>query len=154
MSDGLTDTRGGNEPRKFKIGEAVEVIHNTSGHDLEIGEEYDIDGYWDEGYYVSGWFVPEGDLERAKTTRQKSYWEDMRGKTVKSDGGPSSYYDFPEGFNTLNDLIEYKEMSFAQGNILKAAYRLGRKDGITLEYDLKKIKYYADRMLNQLREKT
>lgn len=68
----------------------------------------------------------------------------------KSDGGPSSYYDFPEGCTTLNDLIEYKNMSFAQGNIFKAAYRLGNKEDITLEYDLHKIKYYADRLLNQL----
>lgn len=70
--------------------------------------------------------------------------------TLKSDGGPSEYYDFPEGSSTLNDLIEFKCMSFAQGNIFKAAYRLGNKDGITLEYDLRKIKYYADRMLKQL----
>ena len=69
---------------------------------------------------------------------------------IASDGGSSSYYDFPEGCSTLNDLIEYKGMSFAQGNIFKAAYRLGNKEGITLEYDLKKIKYYADRMLAQI----
>lgn len=69
---------------------------------------------------------------------------------TKSDGGPSEYYDFPEGLSTLNDLIEYKRMSFAQGNIFKAAYRLGNKDGISLEYDLKKIKYYADRMISQI----
>lgn len=87
------------------------------------------------------------------------YWEYMQqeyrkldsGK-IASDGGPSEYYDFPKGCETLNDLIEYKNMSFAQGNIFKAAYRLGNKDGISLEYDLKKIKYYADRMLNQIKE--
>lgn len=74
---------------------------------------------------------------------------------IASDGGPSEYYDFPEGCNTLNDLIEHKGMSFAQGNIFKAAYRLGNKQGISLEYDLKKIKYYADRMLKQIeKEKT
>jgi len=85
------------------------------------------------------------------------YWEYIReegrkvdsGK-IASDGGPSEYYDFPEGCSTLNDLIEYKDMSFAQGNIFKAAYRLGNKEGISLEYDLKKIKYYADRMLAQI----
>jgi hypothetical protein len=73
---------------------------------------------------------------------------------VASDGGPSTYYDFPEGCSTLNDLIEYKGMSFAQGNIFKAAYRLGNKEGISLEYDLKKIKYYADRMLAQIEKET
>jgi hypothetical protein len=69
---------------------------------------------------------------------------------MKSDGKASAYYDFPKGCNTLNDLIEYKDMSFAQGNIFKAAYRLGNKDGISIEYDLNKIIYYAQRMLNQL----
>ena len=69
---------------------------------------------------------------------------------MKSDGGPSEYYDFPPGATTLNDLIEHRNMSFAQGNILKAAYRMGTKEGISLEYDLRKIKYYADRMLAQL----
>lgn len=69
---------------------------------------------------------------------------------TKSDGGPSEYYDFPEGATTLNDLIEHKDMSFAQGNIFKAAYRMGTKEGISLKYDLKKIKYYADRMLDQI----
>ena len=74
--------------------------------------------------------------------------------TGKSDGGPSSYYDYPEGTSTLNDIIEYKGMSFAQGNIFKAAYRLGNKADVSIEYDLRKIKYYADRLLNQLeREK-
>lgn len=67
----------------------------------------------------------------------------------QSDGGPSEYYDFPKECTTLNDLIEFKDMSFAQGNIFKATYRLGNKEGISLEYDLKKIKYYVDRMLNQ-----
>jgi len=67
-----------------------------------------------------------------------------------SDGGPSEYYDFPKGCITLNDLIEHKHMSFAQGNIFKAAYRLGNKEGVSLEYDLRKIKYYADRLLQQL----
>lgn len=71
---------------------------------------------------------------------------------IASDGGPSEYYDFPEGANTLNDLIEYREMSFAQGNIFKAAFRMGTKEGISVEYDLEKIKYYADRMLNKIRK--
>ena len=69
-----------------------------------------------------------------------------------SDGGPSAYYDFPPA-NTLNDLIEYRGMSFAQGNIFKACFRLGLKDGAPPEYDLRKIIYYAQRMLNQIEGK-
>lgn len=69
---------------------------------------------------------------------------------IGSDGGPSEYYDFPEGATTLNDLIEFRRMDFAQGNIFKAAFRMGCKDGISLEYDLRKIIYYAQRKLAQI----
>ena len=71
---------------------------------------------------------------------------------IVSDGKATAYYDFPENATTLNDLIEYKDMSFARGNIFKAAYRLGEKSGIDDEYDLNKIIYYANRMLNQLKK--
>lgn len=92
---------------------------------------------------------------------QPRYTEEARGfirwtdfptdEPIKSDGKASAYYDFPETCVTLNDLIEFKGMSFAQGNIFKAAFRLGNKEGTTLEYDLNKIKYYADRLLAQLK---
>src|SRR5690554_1266429 len=65
---------------------------------------------------------------------------------IKSDGGSTSYYDLPEGATTLNDLIEHKEMSFALGNIFKAAYRLGEKDGADELYDINKILYFAERL--------
>ena len=68
---------------------------------------------------------------------------------IASTGDSTAYYDFPEGMVTLNDLIEHKNMSFAEGNIFKAIYRLGEKAGIDKEYDLHKIIYYANRLLNQ-----
>lgn len=77
----------------------------------------------------------------------------MKEDKIVSDGKATAYYDFPIGAVTLNDIIEYKEMSFARGNIFKAAYRLGEKDGIDDEYDLNKIIYYAERMLNVIKNK-
>lgn len=65
---------------------------------------------------------------------------------VKSDGGSSSYYAIPEGAKDLQDLIERKEMSFARGNLFKALYRLGEKDGIDHEYDLNKCQWFLDRL--------
>ena len=44
-------------------------------------------------------------------------------------------------------------MSFARGNIFKAVYRLGEKNGIDDEYDLNKIIYYAERMLTIIKNK-
>lgn len=69
---------------------------------------------------------------------------------VKSDGTSTSYYDVPEGIKDLGDLIEYKDMNFNVGNIFKAAYRLGEKEGNDLKYDLNKIIYFAQRELNRL----
>jgi len=63
-----------------------------------------------------------------------------------SDGGPTSYYEIPEGARELNDLIEHKNMSFALGNIFKACYRFGEKDAASRMYDINKIIYFANRL--------
>lgn len=68
---------------------------------------------------------------------------------VKSDGGSTSYYELPEDAKELNDLIEHKEMNFALGNIFKACYRLGEKEGNDLLYDLNKMVYFANRLINK-----
>lgn len=72
------------------------------------------------------------------------------GTTIKADGGPAEYYDFPEGAITLNDLIEYKNMDFHRGNIFKACWRWGTKSGTTEDYDARKIIYSGARLLQKL----
>ena len=91
---------------------------------------------------------------------QESYYESViklsnKVDKITSDGKATEYYDFPVGASTLNDIIEFKDMSFARGNIFKAAYRLGEKEGIDDIYDLNKIIYYAKRLikLNKKRSK-
>lgn len=75
---------------------------------------------------------------------------------ISSDGGPSSYYDFPSDWITLNDYIEYKSEwqwgadSFHLANITKAGCRWGDKEGTTKIYDAKKIVYSALRVLRRL----
>lgn len=66
----------------------------------------------------------------------------------KSDGGSSKYYDLPPEAKDLLDVIEYKKMSFALGNIFKACYRLNEKEGVDQNYDLNKIIFFANRMKN------
>jgi hypothetical protein len=68
---------------------------------------------------------------------------------ITSNGWASDYYKLPDSAQELGDLIEYKDMNFNVGNIFKAAYRLGEKDGTTPEYDLHKIIYFAQRELNR-----
>lgn len=69
----------------------------------------------------------------------------------QSSGGPTEYYDFPQGAITLNDLIEYKEMDFHRGNIFKACWRWGTKEGVTEAYDARKIIYSGCRLLMKLK---
>ena len=68
---------------------------------------------------------------------------------VKSDGGSTSYYALPKGATDLQDLIDHKDMNYAVGNIFKAAYRLGEKEGNTREYELQKILWFVNRLLRR-----
>lgn len=74
----------------------------------------------------------------------------MASQPIKSDGGSSSYYLIPNGARDLLDLIEHKRMEFGIGNIFKACYRLGEKDGTSKRYDLNKIIFFAQRELDRL----
>lgn len=71
---------------------------------------------------------------------------------IKSDGWSTNYYQLPEGAKEIQDLIEAKKMNFAVGNIFKACYRLGAKEGIDYLYDLRKIAWYVDRELKRVEQ--
>jgi len=70
----------------------------------------------------------------------------------KSDGGPSSYYDFQPDWKTLNDFMEHKALtqwgaySLHMKDIGKALCRFGVKDGTSEVYDINKIVYSGLRM--------
>lgn len=86
---------------------------------------------------------------------------------VKSDGGSSSYYLFPQalvdhiiatGKFEVEDLIKYGfDNDYDFGNIVKATKRLyelkvgGGKEGSTAEYEANKIRYYVDRVLEGMK---
>lgn len=70
-------------------------------------------------------------------------------KLTNNNGGDTDYYKVPPGASMLQDLIEYKDMSWNQANIFKAAYRLGDSHS-SVERDLNKIIWFANRMLQQL----
>jgi hypothetical protein len=72
--------------------------------------------------------------------------------TGKDDltGNSSAYYKLPEDATDIQDLIEFRNMNFAQGNIIKAIYRIGEKPGVDAIYDLEKIIWFANREINRL----
>ena len=71
----------------------------------------------------------------------------------ENNGGNTDYYKIQPEWTTLNDVIEARDMSFAQGNILKSAFTLNtsRHKGTHTERELNKIIYYAERLLRQLK---
>lgn len=80
-------------------------------------------------------------------------------KPEKSDGGPSSYYDFEPGWTTFNDFMEHKALHQWGGYALhlkdigKALCRFGAKEGTTRGYDARKIIYSGLRLLMMIEGK-
>ena len=67
-----------------------------------------------------------------------------------NNGGSTDYYKLPNNAKDLQDLIEYKEMNFALGNIFKAVYRFGSCSHSDTIRDLNKIVYFANREIKRL----
>lgn len=67
----------------------------------------------------------------------------------KSGGGGKNYYDLPPNSEQLLDLIEHVNMNGNIKDIFKACYRLGRKKGVSREYDLRKMALYSLRELGR-----
>ena len=67
-------------------------------------------------------------------------------------GSTPSQYALPPGAKELQDLIEYRNMNFAVGNIFKAAYRLGNCAHSDPKRDLNKIMWFAKRELTRLKK--
>lgn len=86
--------------------------------------------------------VPIAHTEFSKEAQEES-------KTT-SDGWSTDYYKIPEGAKELGDLIDHKDMNFNVGNIFKASYRLGEKEGTDAMYDLNKIIWFATREKQKL----
>jgi hypothetical protein len=79
--------------------------------------------------------------------------------TSHNNGGTTDCYAIPKGAKTLNDLIEHKGMTFAQGEIFKACYAMDERatratDGSSSKLrEANKMLYYAQRIVNQLQPK-
>ena len=84
----------------------------------------------------------------------QKYSDSLKLDTAKNNGGETDYYKIDKSWNTFQDVIEAREMNYAQGNILKVActFNIGRHDGTTYERDLNKIVYFAQRELKRLCE--
>ena len=77
------------------------------------------------------------------------------GTRMNSNSGGSNpkQYALPPGASELQDLVEYRGMNFAIGNIFKACYRLGNCEHSTDIRDLEKILWFAQRELDRRSKK-
>ena len=78
-----------------------------------------------------------------------SVWGNIPKDRVKtsSDGGTTDYYKIPEHSTELRQLISAKAMSKARGDIFKACYRLGEKEGVDVRYDLNKMLFFVQDLI-------
>jgi hypothetical protein len=123
-----------------RIFDVVDDMSKYKGRECEIifkeGNRYRIN--LDGGKWSWSDEMIEGSTEMDK--------EDSKPQSV-DNGGSTSYYALPKGAKDIQDLIEYKDMNFSLGNILKACYRLGNCDHSDRVRDLNKIIWFAEREL-------
>jgi hypothetical protein len=69
------------------------------------------------------------------------------------DWKPNNHIIIPNHAQELRHLISFKSMSKSRGDIFKACYRLGEKLGTDITYDLNKISFFADDLLEMCNRK-
>ena len=84
---------------------------------------------------------------------------DMKPEPVEKQqesGLDAPYYDFPDTIHSAMDLIEWLNLDFSQGNILKSIIRENNPNvqkKTTRLYEAEKQYYYSSRRLRSLQEK-
>lgn len=153
---------------KFKVGDKVKIVDNTSYHKYPIGSEVTVIMASPGGIYLGSevgghrWYFKDRDCEEIPKSTQMEivdqYYKDKVDNIQKtSDGGPSAYYDFPfTSWKTVNDQMEYLaenkwgKYGIHLKDIFKGLCRWNEKKGTTIEYDTKKIIYYGVRVLRMV----
>ena len=74
-------------------------------------------------------------------------------KVTQPSGLDAPYYNIPDNVNTMQDMIEWLELDFGNGNILKSLVRENNPDAkkeTTALYEAEKRFYYAQRHLRRV----
>ena len=118
---------------------------------------------WNDGHY---WTDPDFNktvpiseeeamriLSEKKNRMSDNVYEKLTMSCYDSEvpgGSTPSQYALPDGARELQDLIEYRKMNFALGNIFKACYRIGTCSHSDTIRDLNKIKWFVEKELARL----
>lgn len=116
--------------------------------------------YYEQEEHVS-FMTPTVKIKATPMQIVNEYHEKMAAsETMKSDGGPSSYYDQPyASWQTTNDQMEWLaenkwgKYSIHLKDVFKGLCRWGEKEGTDVVYDTKKGIYYFCRVLRMMRGK-
>ena len=135
-----------NTPPTFKPGDKVRCIDSGSSTLIKTGEIYKVYRVSGNGsfIYLDGFRAWDGDwypemFELVKEEPEKAPEEHA--------GYSASYYRLPSHATELHHLISACGMSKARGDIFKACYRLGNKEGTDVMYDLQKIRRHAQDLI-------
>lgn len=73
----------------------------------------------------------------------------------ENNGGSTDYYKIDSKWKDLQDIIEDRNMSYAQANIAKVAFtfNVGRHEGTDELRDINKIIYFAERIKQEILKK-
>ena len=87
----------------------------------------------------------------ARETKEQSKEKDyiLEDDKQNNNGGASDWYSLPKDANTLQDLIEHRNMNGSVKDIFKACYRLGIKTEDELR-DSNKMAYYSLREVGRI----
>lgn len=139
--------------REYEFDKQPQVFYGKGGGDIT--------------YSTLDWYLENYKGIYRELTKEELLPYEAPPSKVKSDGGSSSYYLFPQalvdhiiatGKFEVEDLIKYgfgNDYDF--GNIVKATKRLyelkigSGKEGSTSEYEANKIRYYVDRVLEGMK---
>ena len=70
----------------------------------------------------------------------------------EAGGSTPKQYALPADALEIQDLIEFREMNFALGNIFKACYRQGHCNHSDALRDMRKIRWFAEREIARLED--
>lgn len=96
-------------------------------------------------FEATGQYLPDSEILMGPTAPFKS-------TSTTNNGGDTDYYSIDPSWTTAQDIIEARQMNFAQGNIFKAAFTFnaGRHEATTYERELNKIAWFVNRELKRL----
>jgi hypothetical protein len=143
----------------YKIGDTVRCVYSKSPGFYNVGEDFVLGNRAGKPRIISGTDALDGsDGDWVKVEKpDKTIEVTLHLNKEAPTGGPAAYYNLPIKAVTLNDLIEYKGDcgdwaggdAFHLGNLMKALWRFGTKEGTSKDYDARKFIYTGCRLLKK-----